>query len=144
MVGVTWSGRCRDASLRRIPHGGDMSACLVSWNTDMCHHQSCREVTIKLSDPLYRNRSIRSTRKHPSRAIIRYRNQRFPHEITAHVLWPYHRYETIHSRARLILVVKLRPGSGQASADYPNYDNNDQRDGRSVATGCCPRATTTV
>ncbi len=58
----------------------------------------------------------------PSRTISLYRNQHFPHEIIAHAAWPCHRSETIHAGARLILEVKLRPGSGKASADYPNYD----------------------
>ena len=87
----------------------------------MYHYQLYREITVKLSGPLYRSRSICRNEGRPSRTINRYRNQRFPHKITAHAVWPYHRFETIHATARLILEVKLWPGSGQASADYPNY-----------------------
>ena len=99
-----------------------MPAYLVSWNTGTCHHQLCREISVKSSGRLCSSRSICRNEGMLSRTISRYRNQRFPHEITTHAVWRYHRFETIHAGARLILEVKFRPGLGKASADYPNYD----------------------
>ncbi len=64
-----------------------MPPCLVSWNTGTCHHQLCREVTVKLSRDLsgvgfvYRNWGMSSC------STDLYRNHGFPPEIISHTVW---------------------------------------------------------